>query len=214
MRPWTGSESSNTYETRAAVSRVANGLVSSVICIGSLSPPIAIHGLVGFLAGFLVALVLAPVPSLLALRQSNFALGDAVTEVYPQGNDRQTFGLRASGQLVNFLLVQKQLARSQRLVIPGAAGHILGDVCVDQPRATRFEIDVGVANVGFSLPQGLHLGAVEDHAGLKTFEKVVVVRGGTVLRDDLLFRLVGLAGLFGFFGRSGHSVQSHAAAAI
>src|ERR1700682_1541630 len=83
----------------------------------ALSPPVAIHSLFGFLARFLGALVLAAIPSLLPLCQGDLALGDAVAEVYPQGNYGQTFGLGAAGQLVNFIPVQQQLSR-----FPGVVG--------------------------------------------------------------------------------------------
>jgi hypothetical protein len=42
---------------------------------------------------------------------------------------------------------------------------------------------------------------MEDQAGFIALEEVVVVGGGAVLGDDLLF---GLVGLFGFFGRFRH----------
>src|SRR3982074_2590729 len=102
MRPWTGSASSNTWETRASVSSVANGFVSNVICMVALSPPVAIHSLFGFPARFLGALVLPAVPSFFALRQRDFALGDAVAKVYAQRNYGQTLGFGAASELVNF----------------------------------------------------------------------------------------------------------------
>src|SRR5208283_144265 len=67
------------------------GLVSSVICMIRLSPPVAIHGLLCFPAGILVTFVLAAVPRLFALGQGDFDLGNAVAEINPQGNDGQTF---------------------------------------------------------------------------------------------------------------------------
>ncbi len=57
---------------------------------GALSPPIVVHGLFDFPASFLGAFVLAAVPRLLALRQGDFDLGDAVTEINPQRYDGQT----------------------------------------------------------------------------------------------------------------------------
>src|ERR1700738_2159896 len=126
----------------------------------ALSPPVAIHSLFGFPARFLGTLTLAAVPSLFALRQRNLALSDAVAEVYPQGNYGQTFGLRAASELVDFILVEQKLARAQGLVVPRATRHVLGDVSVDQPRAGRLEVDVGVANVRLSFAKGFHLGAV------------------------------------------------------
>src|SRR6266436_6424433 len=87
---------------------------------GALSPPIVVHGLFDFPASFLGAFVLAAVPGLLALRQGDFDLGDAVTKVDLQGDDGQTLGLGAAGELVDFPLVKQKLSRAQRLVVPGA----------------------------------------------------------------------------------------------
>src|SRR5882757_4569957 len=116
-----GSVSSNMHETRASVSSAANGWVSNVICMGALSPPIVVHGLFDFPASFLGAFVLASVPRLLALRQGDFDLRDAVTKINPQRYDGQTLGFDSAGELVNFALVKEKLASAQRLVVPRAA---------------------------------------------------------------------------------------------
>ncbi len=79
---------------------------------GALSPPIAIHGLFHFTSSFLGAFVLAAVPRLLALRQGDFDLGDAVAKVNLQGDDGQTLGLGAAGKLVDLPLVKEELARA------------------------------------------------------------------------------------------------------
>src|SRR5258708_28126808 len=178
---------------------VVNGFVSNVICMIALSPPVAIHSLFGFPARFLGALTLAAVPSLLALRQGDFALGDAVAEVYPQGNYGQTFGLSAASELVDFILVQQKLARAQRLVVPRATRHVLGDVSVDQPRTRGLEVNIGFTDIRLSFAKGFDLGAVEHEAGLIALEQMVVVRSGAVLRHNLLFAFFGLLGLFGWF---------------
>src|SRR3982074_1502609 len=162
MRPWTGSASSNTWETRASVSSVANGFVSNVICMIALSPPVAIHSLFGFPARFLGALVLAAVPSLFALRQRDLALCDAVAEVYAQGNYGQTFSLSAASEFVNFILVQQQLAGSGGLLVPWAAGHLLRDVGVDEPGSGGLKVNVGIADIRFSLAKSFNFRAMEN----------------------------------------------------
>ena len=81
--------------------------------------------------------------------------------------------------------MKKQLARAKRLVVPGTAGQVLRDVRVDEPRAAGLEVDVGVADIRFAFAQGFHFGAMEDQAGFKLVEQMIVVRGDAVLRDDL-----------------------------
>src|SRR5580765_1776810 len=112
---------------------VANGWIANVICMVLLSPPVVIHGFFSLPARFLVALVLAAVPRLLALRQSDFDFCESVAEVDAQRNNGQALGLRAPRELVNFILVQKQFARTKRLVVPRTAGHVLGNVRVNEP---------------------------------------------------------------------------------
>src|SRR5713226_7941860 len=175
MRPWTGSASSNTYVTRASVSSAAYGLVTSVICIASLSPPVAIHGFFCFPAGFFSAFVLAAVPLFFALRQGDLAFCQAIAKVDSQGNDRQTFGLSAAGQLVDFILVEQELARTERLVIPGTTRQVLRNVRVYEPSACRFEFNESVANIRLSFAQSFHFRTVKDQTGLMLLENMVVV---------------------------------------
>ena len=93
---------------------------------------------------------------------------------------------------MNFAFVKKQLAFAEGFVIPRAAGHVLGDVGVDEERAAGLEVDVGVADVGFAFAECFHFGAMKDESRFHLFEDVVVVRGSAVLRDDFFARLLGL----------------------
>src|SRR5262249_7690008 len=133
------------------------------------------------------------VPNFFALSQGYFDLGDSVTEINLGRYDGQALGFGADRELVNFVFVEEKLARAEGFVIPGAAGHVLGDVGVHEPRTVGLEVDIGVADVRFALAQRLHFGAAKGEAGFKAFEEVVIVGGGAILRDD---RLGGLLGLF------------------
>src|SRR5882724_2687741 len=111
---------------------------------------------------------------------------------------------------MNFAFVKKKFAFAERLVVPRAAGHVLGDVGVDEERAAGLEVHVGVADVGFALAESLHFGAMKDEPCFHLFEDVVVVRRGTVLRDDFFARLLGafrfLLALSGLRGWLGHNL--------
>ena len=106
---------------------------------------------------------------------------------------------------MNLAFVKKQFALPERLVVPGATGHVLGDMSVDQKRAAGFEVHVGVADVGFAFAKGFYFGSVKDQTGLEFFENVIVVRSRTVLGHDLFawplglftFRFLGALGWFG-----------------
>jgi hypothetical protein len=104
---------------------------------------------------------------------------------------------------VNLVLVEKEFTGPKRLVIPGAARAILSDVSVDQPGSAGLKIDESIADVRFPFTQGFDLCAVKDHAGFVFLQQVVVVGGGAVLGDDLLFLFTfGFVGLLGWLGHS------------
>ena len=98
---------------------------------------------------------------------------------------------------MNLAFVKKKFTLAEGLVVPRAAGHVLGDVGVDEERAAGLEIHVGVADVGFAFAEGFHFGAVKDEARFHLFEDVVVVGGGAILRDDSFARLLGVFALLG-----------------
>src|SRR5208283_2773935 len=175
-------------------------LVSSVICMIRLSPPVAIHGLLRFPAGILVAFVLTAVPRFLALRQSDFDLGNAVAEIDSQGNNGQTFGFGTSRQFKDFAFMQEQLAVSKGFMIPGAAGHILGDVGVGKESAAGLEVHISIANVGLAFAEGLHFRAVQHETSFQLLKNMIVVGSGAILRHDKLARAFGILALLGFLG--------------
>src|SRR5215471_4923017 len=170
-----------------------------------LSPPIAIESLFGLAAGFLGALVLSAVPGLFALSQGDFDLGDAVAEIDAKRNDGKALAFGTAGKLMNFALVKKQFAIAEGFVVPRAAGHVLGDMRVDKVGAAGLEVHVSIADIGLAFAEGFHFGAVEDQAGLEPFEKMIVIGGSAVLRDDLLARPFGLLASFSTFGWLSHN---------
>ena len=112
---------------------------------------------------------------------------------------------------MNFAFVKKEFAFAERLVIPRAAGHVLGDVGVDEEGAAGLEVDVSVADVSFAFAEGLYFGAVKYESSFHLFEDMVVVRGGAVLRDDFFAWILGvlrfLLALSGLRGRLGHNLS-------
>ena len=98
--------------------------------MGNLSPPVAIHGLLRFPAGFLGALVLAAIPRLLSLSQSDFDFGNAIAEVNPQRNYGQSFRFGTPREFVNLALVKQKLAIAEWFMVPGPARQVLRDVGV------------------------------------------------------------------------------------
>ena len=110
---------------------------------------------------------------------------------------------------MNLALVKKQFTFAKRLVVPGAAGHILRDVRVDEESAAGLEVHIGVADVGFTFAQCFHFGAMKNESGLKLFQDVIVVRSCAILRDDLFAGLLGLFTfrLLGVLRRLGHNLS-------
>ena len=81
-----------------------------------------------------------------------------------------------------------------------AAGHVLGNVGVNEPRASGLEIDVGIADIRLALAKSLHFGAVENQSSLIALEQMVVIGSRAVLCHDLLFTFFSLFGFFWWFG--------------
>ena len=161
-----------------------------------------------FPASFFGALVLAAVPQFFALSQGDFDLGDTVTEINPQGNDGQTFGIGTAGEFMDFAAMQEEFAFTEGLVIPRAARHVLSDVGINEEGAGRLEVNVSITNIGFSFAKSFHLGAVQHEAGFELLKYVVIVGGGTVLRDDLFAGFLGIfAALVWAFGWLGHNLS-------
>src|SRR6202051_4314209 len=86
------------------------------------------HGLADFPFGLFIFLRLPAVPLFLALCKRHFALGDALAEVNPQGNERQTLVVHFSFQLVNLFLPEEEFPRSEGSVVKWPARKIFADV--------------------------------------------------------------------------------------
>src|SRR5580704_17913576 len=91
------------------------------------------HSLAHFPLGHFIALGLAAVPFLLALGQRQFALGDALATINPEGHKRQALGIQFSLQFVDLFLAQEQFPRSERPVIVWPSRNILADMEVHEP---------------------------------------------------------------------------------
>src|SRR5271157_1910298 len=202
-----GSLSSNKYVTRASSASMTMGRVSSVICMIRLSPPVAIHRLLCFPAGILVTFVLAAVPRLFALGQRDFDLGNAVAEINAQGNDGQTFRFGTARQFVDFTFMKQQLAVTKRFMIPGPAGHILGNVRVGEVSAAGLEVHVSVANVGLAFAEGFDFRAVQHQSRFQLLKDMIVVGSGAVLGDDQVAGASGIFALLGFLSWLGHNLS-------
>src|ERR1700674_5903583 len=102
------------------------------------------HSLADFPFGLFIALRLAAVPLLLSLGKRQFALGDALAEVNPQGHERQALGIQFSFQLVNLFLPEEQFPRSERSVVIWPSGKIFADVEINEPNLAAANHTVGV----------------------------------------------------------------------
>src|ERR1700722_6492721 len=111
------------------------------------------HSLAHFPLGLFIALGLAAVPFLLALGQRQFALGDALAEVDPEGHKRQALGIQFSLQLVDLFLAEEQFPRSERSVIVWPSRKIFADMEVHEPYVAAAEDPIGVPQVGLAVTE-------------------------------------------------------------
>jgi hypothetical protein len=173
----------------------------------SLSPPVAIHCLFRFPAGFLGAFILAAVPTLFALRQSDFDLGNAVAEVDPQRNDGQTFRIGTSRKFINLAFVKQEFAVAEGFVVPGTAGHVLSDVGVNEVSAAGLKVHIGVADIRFPLAQSFYLGAMQHQACFQLLKDMVIVGSRAILGDDLFLGPFPILGPLGFVVWLNHNLS-------
>lgn len=94
-------------------------------------------------------------------------------------------------EFLELAAVEEEFAGPERIVIPRAAGTVLGDVAILQPDFAAADFGVGLAEGAFAFAEGLDLSAGQDHAGFELVQDEVVVGGGAVLGDDFY--------AFGFF---------------
>src|SRR3954451_3743292 len=126
----------------------------------------------------------ALVPGLLALRERDLDLRPAVLEVERQRDDGEALLADPALDLVDLDPVEEQLALAAGGVVgPGALG-VLRDVHAVQPGLVAVDLDEPVDQGRAPQPQRLHLGALEDQAGLVGVLDVVVVARLLVLRYE------------------------------
>src|SRR4051794_8848405 len=124
------------------------------------------------------------VEGLLAPREGDLDLGAAVLEVQRQRDDRQPLLVDPLLDLVYLGAVEQELALAPGgVVVPGAL-EVLRDVHAVQPDLVTVDLREAVDQRRATGPQRLHLGALEDHAGLEGVLDVVVVARLLVLRDE------------------------------
>ena len=120
----------------------------------------------------------------LAARQRNLHLGQTVLQIDFQRNHR----VAALGQLCqdfgDFLAVQQQFARAQR-IMPGTACRFVNrDVRVDQVQVGAARLDIALTQVGLPGPDGFDLRAQQSQPRLEAIFERVVMRGLAVSRQN------------------------------
>ena len=173
----------------------------------NLSPPVAIHCLFRFPAGFLGAFILAAVPTLFTLRQSDFDLGNAIAEIDPQRDDGQTFRIGTTRKFINLAFVKEEFAVAQGFVVPGTAWHVLCDVGVDEVSAAGLKIYIGIADISFPFAQSFYFGAMQHQACFQLLKDMVIVGSRAILGDNLLLGPFPILGPLGFVVRLNHDLS-------
>ena len=81
--------------------------------------------------------------------------------------------------------MKKKFSRSRWLVVFPIAVNVGGYVSIDEKELSILEGGVGVSEVGFTPPERLHLGPVENNACLKlVFNKIIVI-GIPIIANNL-----------------------------
>jgi hypothetical protein len=129
---------------------------------------------------------------LLALGQPKFDFSlTALGEIDAERNECEALLLCLAEQLVDFFLMQEQLAHPDRVMIHDVAVTVRTDVAVMEKDLALFYARVTILQIHPTITKGLHLRAFEDDTGFKLLLNKIVVVGFPVGGHDLilLFRL-------------------------
>ena len=131
---------------------------------------------IGFAAAFSFALV----PILFAFRDGKLAFDATLPEIKPCRNERMTLELRLSDEFADFLLVQEELSRPERIVVADVAVGIWPNMGIQQESLAIFDDSVGVFQVSLAFTDGFDFGAAERDSALVSVEEEIVMTGGAV----------------------------------
>lgn len=144
----------------------------------------AIHGFVRLAFGFFLALGFAAVVKLFAFGDGQLAFSDAIAKINLERNNGHALLLRLDEEFLDFSPIQEQLPLAKGIVIARAARLIFRNVTIHEPRFACAELGVGVSKGPLALAKRFNFRADEHESRFQFVEKVVIVRGGTVLRDN------------------------------
>ena len=114
-------------------------------------------------------------------RERNFHL--PILPIKRKGNQRIAFDRRKTKQFTNLGFVQQQFARRFGLMVLDVAVRVFVYVRVVKKNLLVFNARKRITNLPFAGAQSLDLCAVQDNAGLKGFEDVILVPGFGIGQD-------------------------------
>jgi hypothetical protein len=152
------------------------------------------NGLVRFPFCFFLFFRFAAVVKFLTFRYRYFAFGDAIPEVNLGWDDGHALLLGLNDEPINLSSVQKQLSFPKRVVVPGAAGQVLGYMAIYQPSFAAADLGECFAKRALPFPKSLDLGTDENDSGFEVIQEFVVIGGAAILRNNLDARVLILIG--------------------
>lgn len=128
----------------------------------------------------------------------------SVIEVHPQRNQRHAFDRRLADELVELALVNQELSRPFRFMVPDRGLLVFGNLTIDQPKFTVFDTTVSFIQRAFAIAQTLDFAPDERHATFERIENLVLMASLPIVDDQLLVLIDRFfSGRWGFGQRSG-----------
>ena len=119
----------------------------------------------------------------LALRHADFDFAPGVLPVEGEGDDGVAFAVDAAVKVIEFALVEQQLAGAGRVADGVGGGHRQRrEVGAEQEGFAVLEDDVAVADVGFTCAQGFDFPALQGEASFELLFDEVLVTGAFIQR--------------------------------
>jgi hypothetical protein len=146
--------------------------------------------LASFLIDGLIARDFSFVVKFSASSQPELALETAILQVNPQRNECKALFRGASDEFSDLTAVQQELSGAERIVIGVVSVGVRADVTIQQPDFSALDQAISVFEVHTAVPGGLDFRTGKDHAGLKSFENLVIVEGLPIDGDLFVHRIV------------------------
>src|SRR3990172_1043744 len=120
----------------------------------------------------------------LSLGQPQLHLRFSIGEIEPKRNEGKSPLLRLPDEAPDLTLMEEKFSRSQRVMVEPVCMTVRINMSIDKKDFSVFYLRITVAQGGFPVPEGLHLGPEKNHPCLEPVFDKIFVPGFPVLANQ------------------------------